>query len=117
MIFWGMILPEYRAGDQISPGRPVVDVIESGRMEVRAKIDESDRTNLVAGQPAVVEVDALPGEKFTARIGQLAGLASRANFWEPAGVTRLFDVTLVRAARSTDDRRIHSVPRGKDVPT
>ena len=94
MIFWGMILPEYRAGDQIWPGRPVADVIESGRMEVRAKIDESDRANLVAGQPAVVEVDALPGEKFKARIGQLSGLASRANFWESAGVTRLFDVTL-----------------------
>jgi HlyD family secretion protein len=94
MIFWGMILPEYRAGDQISPGRPVVDVIESGRMEVRAKINESDRPNLVAGQPAVVEVDGLPGEKFKAHIGQLSGLASRANFWESAGVTRLFDVTL-----------------------
>lgn len=94
MIFWGMILPEYRAGDQIWPGRPVVDVIESGRMEVRAKIDEGDRPNLVAGQPAVVEVDALPGEKFTARIGQLSGLANRANFFESASVTRLFDVTL-----------------------
>jgi HlyD family secretion protein len=89
-----MILPEYRAGDQIWPGRPVVDVIESGRMEVRAKIDESDRPNLVAGQPAVVEVDGLAGEKFKAHIGQLSGLASRANFWESAGVTRLFDVTL-----------------------
>jgi HlyD family secretion protein len=94
MIFWGMILPEYRAGDQIWPGRPVVDVIESGRMEVRGKINESDRPNLVAGQPAIVEVDGLPGEKFKARIGQLSGLASRANFWESAGVTRLFDVTL-----------------------
>jgi HlyD family secretion protein len=94
MIFWGMVLPEYRAGDQISPGRPVADVIQSGRMEVRAKIDESDRLNLVDGQPAVVEVDALPGEKFTARIGQLSGLANRANFFESASVTRLFDVTL-----------------------
>jgi HlyD family secretion protein len=94
MIFWGMILPEYRAGDQISPGRPAADVIEAGRMEVRAKIDEGDRPNLVAGQPAIVEVDALPGETFKARVGQLAGLASRANFWESAGVTRLFDVTL-----------------------
>jgi multidrug efflux pump subunit AcrA (membrane-fusion protein) len=94
MIFWGMILPEYRAGDQIWPGRPVVDVIEAGRMEVRAKVNESDRPNLVAGQPAVVEVDALPGEKLKARIGQLSGLASRANFFESAGVTRLFDVTL-----------------------
>ena len=119
MIFWGMILPEYRAGDQISPGRPVVDVIESGRMEVRAKIDESDRTNLVAGQTGVVEVDALPGEKFTARIGQLAGLASRANFWESAGVTRLFDVTL--QFEQPDPRLKAGVSarvtlEGKDVP-
>jgi HlyD family secretion protein len=94
MIFWGMVLPEYRAGDQIWPGRPVADVIESGRMEVRAKIDESDRPNLVDGQTAIVEVDALPGEKFNARIGQLSGLASRANFFESASATRLFDVSL-----------------------
>ena len=94
MIFWGMVLPEYRAGDQIWPGRPVADVIESGRMEVRAKIDEGDRPNLVDGQTGVVEVDALPGEKFNARIGQLSGLANRASFFESASVTRLFDVTL-----------------------
>jgi HlyD family secretion protein len=94
MIFWGMILPEYRAGDQIWPGRPVIDVIESGRMEVRAKIDESDRPNLVAGQAAVVEVDALPGETFPAKVGQLSGLASRANFFESSSATRLFDVSL-----------------------
>lgn len=94
MFFFGMVLPEYRAGDQISPGRPVADVIESGRMEVRAKIDESDRQNLTTGQLAVVEVDALPGETFKARVGQLSGLANRANFFESASVTRLFDVTL-----------------------
>jgi HlyD family secretion protein len=94
MIFWGMVLPEYRAGDQIWPGRPVADVIESGRMEVRAKIDEGDRPNLVDGQTGVVEIDALPGEKFSARIGQLSGLANRASFFESASVTRLFDVTL-----------------------
>jgi multidrug efflux pump subunit AcrA (membrane-fusion protein) len=94
MIFWGMILPEYRAGDQIWPGRPVIDIIESGRMEVRAKIDESDRPNLVTGQTAIVEVDALPGEKFAAKVGQLSGLASRANFFESSSATRLFDVSL-----------------------
>lgn len=94
MIFWGMVLPEYRAGDQIWPGRPVADVIEAGRMEVRAKIDEGDRPNLVDGQTAIVEVDALPGEKFNARVGQLSGLANRASFFESASVTRLFDLTL-----------------------
>lgn len=93
MFFWGMILPELREGDQVWPGTPVADVIENGRMEVRAKVDENDRGNLVAGQPASVYVDALPGEVFTARVGALSGNASRASFFDSASVTRLFDVT------------------------
>ena len=38
-----------------SSGRAIADVIESGKMEVRAKIDETDRDNLQSGQTAVVE--------------------------------------------------------------
>jgi multidrug efflux pump subunit AcrA (membrane-fusion protein) len=90
-MFFGQQLPEYREGDQVGPGRPVADVIEAGRMEVRAKVDENDRGNLTEGQLASVSVDALPGEVFTAKVGALAGLANRA-FWE-ASATRLFDVT------------------------
>ena len=94
MFFFGMVLPEYREGDSVWPGRPVVDIIESGRMELRAKIDESDRDNLVEGQSAEVSVDALPGQTFTAKVGTLAGLASRGSFFAPtASVSRLFDVT------------------------
>jgi HlyD family secretion protein len=119
MMFWGMVLPEYRAGDQIWPGRPVADVIESGKMEVRAKIDESDRPNLVDGQSGIVEVDALPGEQFKARVGQLSGLANRANFFESASVTRLFDLTL---QFDTPDPRLKAggsvrvTLDGKDMP-
>jgi multidrug efflux pump subunit AcrA (membrane-fusion protein) len=93
VFFTGMILPEHREGDQVFPGQPVADVIESGRMEVRAKVDENDRGNLSPGQEAAVHVDALPGEVFAARVGALSGLASRASFFDAASVTRLFDVT------------------------
>jgi multidrug resistance efflux pump len=89
----GMVIPEYREGDSVWPGRPVADVIESGKMEVRAKIAESDRSNLTEGQPATVYVDALPGETFTVQVGTLSGLASRAQWYESATVTRLFDVS------------------------
>jgi multidrug resistance efflux pump len=93
MFFWGMVLPEYRQGDSVWPGRPVLDVIEAGKMELRAKIDESDRTNLVEGQPADVTVDTLPGRTFNARVGALSGNASRGNWFEPtASASRLFDV-------------------------
>ena len=49
----GMVIPEYREGDSVWPGRPVADVMESGKMEVRAKIAESDRANLTAGPAGV----------------------------------------------------------------
>jgi multidrug resistance efflux pump len=93
MIIWGMPMPEYKPGDSVNPGRPVVDVIESGRMELRAKIDENDRANLSQGQVATVDIDALPGETFKARVGTLAAQARRADWMESAAAsTRQFDV-------------------------
>jgi multidrug resistance efflux pump len=94
MMIWGMAMPEYREGDTVWPGRAVVDVIESGRMEIRAKVDENDRANLTSGQEAVVRIDSLPGEEFKARVGALSGLANRASMFEMASITRQFDVTL-----------------------
>jgi HlyD family secretion protein len=93
MFFMGMTLPDYREGDSVWPGRPVVDVIEAGRMELRAKVDENDRTNLAEGQAASIMVDAVPGHVFQAKVGALAALATRASFFEAASVTRQFDVT------------------------
>jgi len=93
MFFFGMVLPEYREGDSVWSGRPVADVIESGRMEVRAKVNENDRSNLVEGQLADVSVDALPGRTFKARVGAVSGLANRGSVSETASINRQFDVT------------------------
>jgi multidrug resistance efflux pump len=93
MMIWGMPMPEYRAGDSVWPGRPVVDVIENGRMELRAQVDENDRANLAEGQPAIVTVDAVPGRNFKARVGELAAQAKRTDFWESPGSSRQFDLS------------------------
>jgi HlyD family secretion protein len=89
----GMVLPEYRQGDSVWPGRPVADVIESGRMEVRAKVDENDRANLSAGQAAAIYVDTLPEATFKGRVGRLSELANRAAWFEASTSNRQFDVT------------------------
>jgi HlyD family secretion protein len=91
--FSGMVLPQYREGDTTFSGRNIADVVENGRMEVRAKVTEIDRDNLKAGQPATVQVDALPGRTFTAKVGALSGGASRGNFFETSAV-RQFDIGL-----------------------
>ena len=91
--FSGMILPEYREGDTTFSGRNIADVIEAGRMEVRAKVTEVDRDNLQAGQTATVQIDALPGRTFTAKVGPLSASASRGSFFETSAV-RQFDISL-----------------------
>ena len=68
------------AGYGIKEGRITLDVkyhVENGKMEVRAKVTETDRDNLKAGQKATVQIDALPGHTFTAKVGALSGGASR----------------------------------------
>ena len=89
----GMVLPEYQEGDSTFSGRNVVDVVESGQMQVRAKITETDRENLQPGQKATVQIDALPGHTFSATVGALNGSATRGNFFETTAV-RQFDINL-----------------------
>src|SRR3954465_6763144 len=91
--FSGMVLPQYREGDTTSSGRNIADIVEAGKMEVRAKVTETDRDNLQQGQIATVVVDALPGRTFNARVGPLSGSASRGNFFETSAV-RQFDISL-----------------------
>ena len=93
VFFSGMVLPQYREGDSTFSGRNIADIVESGMMEVRAKVTETDRDNLQAGQAATVQVDALPGRTFIAKVGPLSGSAARGSFFETSAV-RQFDISL-----------------------
>src|SRR5205085_3784941 len=60
MMFPGMTLPEYREGDLVFPGRFLAEVLDTNQMEALAKIYESDRSNLNAGQTAEIRLDTQP---------------------------------------------------------
>lgn len=93
--FWGMTLPEYRAGDTVFSGRPILDVFDASQLEIRAKVSEQERGNLTTGQSAVVRADALPGSDLAARVANLSALASRGNFFfDSSGPSRQFDAVL-----------------------
>jgi multidrug resistance efflux pump len=80
MMFYGMTLPEYRAGDLVYSGRFLAEVLDVNQMEVVAKIYESDRSNVNVGQTAEVRLDAKPRDVFPAKIKSIAGMASRNDF-------------------------------------
>jgi HlyD family secretion protein len=88
---FGLALPEFREGDQVSPGRQVAQIDEMDRMEIQAKVNESDRANFSPDQPVEVRVHALPGGTFNGKIKTVAGMASRQ--WWSVDTTGRFDVT------------------------
>jgi multidrug efflux pump subunit AcrA (membrane-fusion protein) len=79
--FDGMTLPDYREGDQVEPGSPIAEVIDSREMEINCKINEHDRSNLKTGQAAEIEFDALRGQVFHGTVKTVGGMSQR-QFWE-----------------------------------
>ncbi len=89
MMFTGMVLPEYREGDVVRPGRMVAEVLETNDMEIKAKVTENDRANVNVGEPVEVRIDAYPGLMLPGHVKSVAGLATNSFF--SADGTRKFD--------------------------
>jgi len=51
---------------------PVIDLIDDSCLYVSAPIDEIDAARLKVGQPAIIRLDALPGQGFPARVRRIA---------------------------------------------
>jgi len=103
MMFSGMVLPEYREGDVVRPGRVVAEVLETNDMEVNAKLSEGDRANVSAGQPVEVRIDAYPGLVLPGHVKSVAGVAT-SSFFSNDG-TRKFDAAF---KIDTPDQRLRS---------
>jgi len=88
-IYFGGAMPDYRVGDAAFAGQPIVDVIDSSRIEVTAKLPEQDRANVSPGQTVEIAVDALPDATLHGKVRAVSGVASRGLF--DAG-TRQFDI-------------------------
>jgi HlyD family secretion protein len=91
--FGGMVLPEYRTGDLVFPGRMIAEVLEVESMEILAKVSENDRGNIDPGQAVEVRMDTMPGQKLSGKVKTVAGTTSRSGWWGTSGAERKFDAT------------------------
>ncbi len=101
---WGMVLPEYRPGDLVNPGRNIAEVLEVENMEILAKVSENDRGNINPGQPVEVRVDTLPGQTLSGKVKTVAGTTSRSGWFGSSGSERKFDATFQLDKLSADLR-------------
>ncbi|HEX6322083.1 MAG TPA: HlyD family efflux transporter periplasmic adaptor subunit [Vicinamibacterales bacterium] len=68
-------MTEFQEGDLVRAGMPVLDVIDPGRMRVRARVNQADIAHVAPGQRAKVRLDAYPGLEFDGEVQQIAPLA------------------------------------------
>ena len=92
VFFSGMSLPEFRVGDTVGSGRPILDVSDTTDLEIQVRVNEQERATLVVGQPATVLADGLPGFPCAARITSLSAVAVRMR--QQAGPLRQFEAVL-----------------------
>jgi RND family efflux transporter MFP subunit len=83
--FGGMSFPDFHEGDQAQPGTTIAQIIDSRDMELSTKVSENDRANVVVGQPAEIQFDALPGRVFHGALKSAGGMVQRTFFWEDVG--------------------------------
>jgi HlyD family secretion protein len=91
---WGTNPPDFREGDRAWSGAQVVELPDLADIRFEARLDETDRGRITAGQTANLRVDAVPDRQFTATVSDVSVIA-RIDFssgtWPPA---RNFDLKL-----------------------
>jgi HlyD family secretion protein len=88
---------EVQEGEEVRPGLPILDVVDTAQMRVRARVNQADAPLLRLGQQAEIELEAYPGRRFTAQLQSMA----------PAAVTSVMSprirwMTATLAIRGTD---------------
>ena len=67
---------EIMEGDEVRPGLPVIDIVDTSSMQVRARVNQADAENVRQGQAAVVRLDGFPELSFKGRVELVTPLAA-----------------------------------------
>jgi hypothetical protein len=90
IVFSGSAMPDFKAGDAANPGTLFAELIDTSRVEVTAKLAESDRANVAAGQDAEFRIDASPDIELHGKVRAVSSVATRQMF--DSGGERRFDI-------------------------
>ena len=63
-------------GEEVRPGIPILDVVDTSAMRVRALVNQADVDRLRVGQPARVTLDSYPDRTFNAQLEHLSPVAT-----------------------------------------
>jgi len=88
---------EILEGDDVRPGTPIIDIVDTSAMQVRAQVNQADAVLVREGQPVKVGLDGFPDLIFDGHVELVAplGVSSSRSEWVRA-------LSAVVAIRGTD---------------
>jgi HlyD family secretion protein len=93
--YMGMVVPDYREGDNVSAGRQVAELLDSSAIEFVARVPETERQTVAAGQKATLTLDGLSAAQLAAKVTNVGVARPGMGFFRgPEGPVRLVDVSL-----------------------
>jgi HlyD family secretion protein len=93
--YMGMVVPDYREGDNVSAGRQVAELLDSSAIEFVARVPETERNTVAAGQKATLTLDGLSAAQLGAKVSNVGIARPGMGFFRgPEGPVRLVDVSL-----------------------
>jgi HlyD family secretion protein len=81
----------FKVGDQVWPGSVIAELPDLSTLEMKAKLEETDRGRVSIGQEARVTVDPFPEKPFPSKVESLSPLVVQGFEWPP---TRNFTVQI-----------------------
>lgn len=71
---------DVQEGDEVRPGFPFMQVVNPGRMQIRARINQADIGELRVGQNVRIGLDAYPELSFSGTLQSLSAVAQTSSF-------------------------------------
>lgn len=102
IFFTGMSVPDFRPGDQVRPGSPILQILDAGGMNLTAQIEEGQRNNVKPGEAVDVIFDAIPGKTFHGTVKMVAGMSMQPFF--NLSTNHTFETTIQLASLDPDLR-------------
>jgi HlyD family secretion protein len=67
---------EVQEGEEVRAGLPILDVVDSSEMRVRARVNQADVNRLRLGQAVQITLDSYPARTFGGRLEQLSRIGA-----------------------------------------